>query len=48
MRDVRAGEIESALDMQSRFRFHMLREHFAQNNLFGEILATDYQRLAAR
>ena len=45
MTDIGAGEIEPPLHVQSRRRFQMLREHLAQNYLFGKILGPDHQRL---
>ena len=45
MSDVSAGEIKPPLHVQSRLRFQVLREHFAQDDLFGEVLGPDHQRL---
>ena len=41
MADVTAGEIEAALDLQMCFRFDLLREQLAEDDLLSEILCAD-------
>ena len=45
MSDVSAGKKKPPLHMQARLRFQVLRQHLAQDDLFGKILAPDHQRL---